>query len=247
LPLVDSSGNSFVGAINNVIQVLFIPHWQFVNPGDSYRNIAFARTAWRRRMRRTFVLSASAALLASIILAATGVVLSTIYHDAVERSFDRRLRVYLGTVVADVVSSDRVGPPLGEPSFDLPLSGWYWQITTLDVAKPEVRSSPSLWDMTLTRLRDEVATTSADRARHGYAIGRGAAQRLRLLERTVDLGEDGRYLIVVAGDPQEIDDEMRSFHKAIAISFGFVAALLALMMFFQTRLVRISSFSERSA
>jgi hypothetical protein len=40
---------------------------------------------------------------------------------------------------------------------------------------------------------------------------------------------------------------MGSFHKAVAISFGFLAALLVLMMFFQTRLVRISSFSERSA
>jgi hypothetical protein len=51
---------------------------------------------------------------------------------------------------------------------------------------------------------------------------------------------------VVAGDPQEIDDEMRSFHKAIVISFGFLAALLALM-FFQTRLVLPSSFSVRGA
>jgi hypothetical protein len=201
-------------------------------------------------MRRTFVLSVAAALVASIILAATGVVLSSIYHHAVERSFDRRLSVYLNTLVADVAapeqSSDHGRPTLGEPSFELPLSGWYWQITTLDVSKPEIRSSRSLWDTALTRLRDEGATTSADGARRGYVVG-PIGQRLRLLERTVDLGENRRYLIAVAGDPQEIDDEMRSFHKAIAISFGFLAALLALMMFFQTRLVRTSSFSERSA
>jgi hypothetical protein len=197
-------------------------------------------------MRRTFVLSVAATLVASIILAATGVVLSSIYHHAVERSFDRRLNVYLGTLVADVASSDRGRPTLGEPLFELPLSGWYWQITPFGVAQPEVRSSRSLWDTTLTRLRDEDTTTSADGARHGFAIG-PEEQRLRLLERTVDLGEDGRYLIVVAGDPQEIDDGMRSFHKAIAISFGFLAALLALMMFFQARLTHISRFSERSA
>jgi hypothetical protein len=88
-------------------------------------------------MRRTFVLSAGGALVASIILAATGVVLSSIYHDAVERSFDRRVGVYLSTLVAGVVSSDRGRPTLGEPAFDLPLSGWYWQITPLDIAKPE--------------------------------------------------------------------------------------------------------------
>jgi hypothetical protein len=82
--------------------------------------------------------------------------------------------------------------------------------------------------------------------RHGYVIG-PLGRRLRLLERTVDLGQDGRYLIVVAGDPQEIEDEMRSFYKAMAMSFSFLAALLAFIMFFQTRLVRISSFSGRSA
>jgi hypothetical protein len=197
-------------------------------------------------MRRTFVLSVAATLVASIILAATGVVLSSIYRHAVERSFDRRLNVYLSTLVADVASSNRGRPTLGEPLFDLPLSGWYWQITPLDIAKPEARSSRSLWDRTLTPLRDEGATTSAEGPRHGYAIG-PIGQRLRLLERTVDLGQDGRYLIVIAGGPQEIDDEMRFFHEAIVISFSFLAALLALMMFFQTRLVRISSFSVRGA
>jgi hypothetical protein len=201
-------------------------------------------------MRRTFVLSVAATLVASIVLAATGVVLSSIYHDVVERSFDRRLAVYLGTLVADVAaseqSSDRGRPTLGEPLFELPLSGWYWQIIALDVSKPEIRSSRSLWDTTLAHLRDEGATTSADGAWHGYAIG-PIGRRLRLLERTVDLGENRRYLIAVAGDPQEIDDEMRSFHEAIVISFSFLAALLALMMFFQTRLGRISSLSVRGA
>jgi hypothetical protein len=197
-------------------------------------------------MRRTFVLSIAAALVASIILAIAALVLSSIHHDAVERSFDRRLGIYLSTLVADVASFNRGRPTLSEPLFELPLSGWYWQITGLDAAKPEVRSARSLWDTRLTRLRDEDATTSPDGARHGYAIG-PLEQRLRLVERTVNLHDDRRYLIVVAGDPQEIDDEMRYFHEAIVISFSFLAALLALMMFLQTRLVNPSSFSMRGA
>src|SRR5499433_2535946 len=88
-------------------------------------------------------LSATAATV--VILLATGVILSSIYRQAVERSFDRRLGVYLRTLVADVAapeqSSDRNAPALGEPLFELPLSGWYWQITALDAGKPEVRSS----------------------------------------------------------------------------------------------------------
>src|SRR5580692_4267440 len=139
----------------------------------------------------------SATAVTVVILVATGVILSSIYRDAVERSYDRRLGVYLRTLVADVAapeqSGDRGAPSLGEPLFELPLSGWYWQITPLGLAKPEIRSSRSLCD--------DDATASPDGTRRGYASG-PEEQRLRLLERTVDLGDDGRYLIVVAGDPQ---------------------------------------------
>jgi signal transduction histidine kinase len=173
-----------------------------------------------------------------VILVATGIILSSIYHEAVESSFDRRLSVYLRTLVADVAapeqSPDRGNPTLGEPLFELPLSGWYWQITALDIGKPDVRSSRSLWDTGLPRLRDEDATTSPDGARHGYAVG-PEEQRLRLLERTVDLGEDGRYLIVVAGDPQEIDDAVRAFDRALLATFGTLAAVLLVITMFQVR------------
>jgi signal transduction histidine kinase len=173
-----------------------------------------------------------------VILVATGIILSSIYHDAVERSFDRRLGVYLRTLVADVAapeqSNDRGTPTLGEPLFELPLSGWYWQITALDAGKPEIRSSRSLWDTGLTRLRDEDATVRPDGTRRGYVVG-PEEQRLRLIERTVDLGEDGRYLIVVAGDPQEIDDETHAFDRALLVTFGTLAAVLLLITMFQVR------------
>jgi len=173
-----------------------------------------------------------------VILVATGVILSSTYHDAVERSFDRRLGVYLRTLIADVAapeqSPDRGTPTLGEPLFELPLSGWYWQITPLDAAKPEVRSSRSLWDTGLSRLRDEDATTSPDGTRRGYAVG-PEEQRLRLLERTVDLGDDGRYLILVAGDSQEIDDETHAFDRALLVTFATLAVVLLLTTMFQVR------------
>ncbi len=177
-----------------------------------------------------------------VILVATGIILSSIYHDAVERSFDRRLGVYLSTLVADVAapeqSADHGTPALGEPLFELPLSGWYWQIAALDGGKPDIRSSGSLRDIGLPRLRDENATTGPDGiTRHGYAalaIG-PEEQRLRLIERTVDLGEDGRYLIAVAGDPQEIDDEIRAFDRALLVTFMTLAVVLLVVTMFQVR------------
>src|SRR5438105_9113849 len=93
-----------------------------------------------------------------VILIITGVALSTLYRHAVERAFDRRLDVYLRTLVADVASPDepneKFPQSLGEQLFELPLSGWYWQVSRLDSQKPEVRSSRSLWDGSLPRLQE---------------------------------------------------------------------------------------------
>jgi signal transduction histidine kinase len=172
-----------------------------------------------------------------VILLATGAVLSSIYRDAVERSFDRRMNVYLQSLVADVAAPEQAGdrgmPALSEPLFDYPLSGWYWQIATLGAPNPDVRSSRSLWDDRLPKL-DADAPTATDGTRRGYMVG-PEEQRLRMIERSVDLGEDGRYLIVVAGDAQEIDDELRSFDRALIITFGTLTAVLLLTTVFQVR------------
>src|SRR5579862_6302039 len=100
----------------------------------------------------------SAAIWAVLILVVAGVVLSSLYRVAVERSFDGRLGVYLRTLVADVASpeegSDKFSQSLGEPLFELPLSGWYWQVTRLDTARPETRTSRSLWDSSLPSLEE---------------------------------------------------------------------------------------------
>jgi signal transduction histidine kinase len=173
-----------------------------------------------------------------VILVATGIILASIYRETVERSFDRRLGVYLQTLVADVAAPEQTGdrgaPALGEPLFELPLSGWYWQIVTLGLPRPEIRSSRSLWDSTLPKLADDDASTSLDGSRRGYVMG-PEEQRLRMIERTVDLGEDGRFLIVVAGDSQEIVDELRSFDRVLLLTFGTLAVVLLFITMFQVR------------
>ena len=173
-----------------------------------------------------------------IILLVTGFVLSSLYRDAVERSFDRRLNVFLRTLVAEVAApdepSERTSQTLGEPQFDLPLSGWYWQLTRLGGVKPEVRSSRSLWDSGLPHLADQGVPAADDGTRRGYVTG-PEEQKLRLIERSVDLGEDGRYLVAVAGDSQEIDDETHGFDRAIVITFVILAAVLLLTTMFQVR------------
>ncbi len=172
-----------------------------------------------------------------VILIITGIALSTLYRHAVERAFDRRLDVYLRTLVADVASpeegSDRFPQSIGEPLFELPLSGWYWQVTRLDTKKPEVHSSRSLWDAGLPKLPDGGAASPAD-AREGYAQG-PEEQNLRIVERNIDLGDDGRYLIEVAGDASEIDEETHSFDRAIGATFLALTIALLLTTALQVR------------
>src|SRR5436190_8953221 len=153
-----------------------------------------------------------------VILVVTGIVLSSIYRAAVERAFDRRLGVYLRSLVADVATPEenagKFPQSLGEPLFDLPLSGWYWQVTRLDVPTRDVRSSRSLWDASLPQLGDPNAASAPGGTREGYAEG-PEGQRVRIIEQTIDLGEEGRYLVAVAGDPAEIDEEIHSFDSAL--------------------------------
>jgi signal transduction histidine kinase len=179
----------------------------------------------------------SATAVTVLILLITGVVLSSLYRDGVERSFDRRLGVYLKTLVADVAApeeGEKVSQSLGEPLFELPLSGWYWQVTKLSSPKPEVRSSRSLWDAGLPHLEDLNVPTGPDGTRKRYVPG-PEDQRLRLIERTVDLGDEGRYLVAVAGDALEIDDETQGFDRAIALTFGALAIVLLITTMFQVR------------
>ena len=179
-----------------------------------------------------------AAGLTVAILIITGVVLSSLYRNAVERAFDRRLDVYLRTLVADVASpeegTDKFPQSIGEPLFELPLSGWYWQVTRLDAAKPEVHSSRSLWDLNLPRLPENEAPASAGYLK-GYVSGPEDA-RLRLVQRTVDLGDDGRYLISVAGEATDIDEDMKSFDRTIGAIFAGLTLALIMTTALQVRL-----------
>src|SRR6201996_864103 len=172
-----------------------------------------------------------------VILIITGVVLSSVYRDATERAFDRRLNLYLRTLIAEVATPDE--PPdrqfqsLGEPLFELPLSGWYWQITRTDTEKPETRASRSLWDKKLPKLDDSAELTAAG-VRLGYVDG-PEGQDLRMVERPVDLGSDGKFLVSVAGDASEIFDETRSFDYYLGGTFAALTIVLLLTTLFQVR------------
>jgi len=196
--------------------------------------------------RRLFL---TAIVVSTAVLLSAGVLLSTLYRSSVERSFDRRLNVYLKTIVADVAVSSKNSPAepsaLGEPLFDQSLSGWYWQIARIDGSVREVKSSGSVPESGLPALTDPAQAESHGGFSEGYVPG-PEGQRLRVVQRIVDLGEDGRYVVAVAGDSYEIDDDSEDFNDALFVTLAGLGIAFLLMVWFQVRfglrpLARISS------
>ena len=171
----------------------------------------------------------SSAVLSLVILLVAGVILSAIYRRTTEDSFDERLHVYLKSIVAEVASPAEtegpVSPSLGEPRFDLPLSGWYWQVSRIDRTPPEIRGSTSLFGDRLPNLKDSGVAAGPGELREGYAKGPDE-RTLRIVERVIDLGEDGRFLIQVAADSGEIKDAIASFRWALGLTFGLLGLAL---------------------
>lgn len=171
----------------------------------------------------------SSAAWSLVILLIAGVVLSAYHRRATERAFDERLHVYLKSLVAAVASpddSERSDPySLGEPRFDLPLSGWYWQITRIDRQPEETRSSTSLFGGRLPALGDAGVADGVGGLREGYATGPDD-RLLRIVERLIDLGEDGRFRIQVAGDSAEIEQQIDAFQLVLAVTFTLLALAL---------------------
>ncbi len=185
-----------------------------------------------------FRLFLSAVVVTAAVLLVVGFVLSSLYRSGAERAFDRRLDIYLKTIVAEVAGTSPGGEvptpqALGEPLFLFPMSGWYWQVSRIDGQVTRLRASRSLVDASLPLLSASVPE-GAGGLREGYLTG-PQGQRLRVAERTLDLGQDGRFVIQVAGDAAEIDGEIASFNLALVGTFAVLGLAFLLIVLFQIR------------
>ena len=147
--------------------------------------------ATRSIARRLFF---TAAALSFLLLLLASVFLTQYYRRNAEEMFERRLDVYLRAIVADVSQPGEEGRgpgQLGEPQFELPNSGWYWQITRTDDEEHEIMASRSLFAAQLPKLADLGVMAETGGARRGTAPGPDG-RRLRIVERVIDVGDIGR-------------------------------------------------------
>lgn len=170
------------------------------------------------------------------ILLVAGLILLTLYRDNTERAFDQRLLVYANTLASNLVAPgdpDRDLGPIGDPRFELPLSGWYWQVARPNAKPNEIRSSKSLFGGQVPSLAMS-GDNRFGQIRRGY--GKAPDEReLRIIERDIDLGEDGRYIIRVAGPADEIDVGVRDFLFALTITFALLGLALGFSTLMQIR------------
>jgi signal transduction histidine kinase len=180
----------------------------------------------------------SATCLSVVILLASGIALSTIYRRTAETNFDERLGVYLRALIADIAtpgeSAASAPGQLGEPHFEITLSGWYWQITRLDTQKPEIRNSRSLFAAQLPRLSDTGVSAGVGGARKGYATGPDN-RRLRIVERIIDTEDQGLYLVQVAATTDELEADISGFEERLILTFAALALALILSSAAQLR------------
>ena len=175
------------------------------------------------------------------VLLAGSLLLASLFRQSVENNFDARLLVRLESLVAtvDFNAQDKliVTSDLGEARFDLPFSGWYWQISRAGGAgngEPLLRSR-SLWDEKLNI--SDVASLKHDDLKYAEING-PEGQRLRAIQRDIHLPDAPTALIfTVAGARGEVDSEIRSFNRTLYGSLGILGLGLITAVFIQARLV----------
>ncbi len=174
-----------------------------------------------------FRLVAGAALWSMAILIAGGVLLSSLFRDAVETAFDDRLLALLESLLAATEVDPETGieltRPLGDPRFEQTYSGFYWQI---DGPAASLRSR-SLFDQALVLPRRESgisAFTSSDPGPNG--------ETLRIVTRDIARpGFERRFNYTVAANIQAVEAQITRFNGTLVWSLGvLVIGLLAAML-----------------
>lgn len=184
-----------------------------------------------------FRLMAGAALWSSIALVAGGIILSSIFRHSVERSFDARLDVLLGSLIATTEVDDRHqivrSRDLNETRFDFAYSGWYWQIAP--IAQRLALRSRSLFDQSIDL--SEAGDTERDVSGARFFDAAGPEdQRLRVIERRVMLpGYDVPVSFAVAGDKAEMEADIQSFNGTVFTAMAGLGAGLLIALLIQVR------------
>ncbi|MVA27142.1 HAMP domain-containing sensor histidine kinase [Agrobacterium vitis] len=164
----------------------------------------------------------SATLWYIIALVTMAVVISALYRQGAERSFNDLLRAQLYNVVNSVSVGDGESlsgsPALGDLRFSQPGTGWYWLVEPLGSfnAAPLASTSLGLTNLPVPSFEESPFDQNYERF---YGMTDSFGNRLRIAETEVILDESGRAArFRVSGNLKVVEDEITGFsHRLYAV------------------------------
>ena len=180
----------------------------------------------------------SSAIVSIVLMAAMGLLLAKLFSDALERNFDSRLRAVLDGLLANVVVSDTGDPDLQaqlvDTRFELPLSGWYWQVVPVTPGGGDL-ASPSLLEQRLVPPPGALDHRGEDKVASFY-LSDSDGNGLRAIEQVFKLpGSSKEFSFLVAGNFDELSDEVTAFRQGLIGSLVALAVGLLVAVFVQVR------------
>jgi signal transduction histidine kinase len=172
-----------------------------------------------------------AALGALPVLLIAGASLLWLFYDRIESKFDAFLTAYQQQLIAgaelDADGALRLRAQPADPHFDLPFSGWYWQVSAGDRTLAQSPSAGPLQGAEGLPLSD--FDGAAD------WVGPGDVE-LRAVARAVRLpGSDAPIRVAVMGPHAEIDQEVLAFGIQLALALGALGLAFLLATALQVR------------
>jgi len=181
----------------------------------------------------------SSAAVAVVLLLTAALLLITLFQSALERNFDARLRAVLDSLLAEVEVGPNGAPvldsQLADARFGLPLSGWYWQVKPLSGDTAQDLASASLLEKRLATDPASLSHRDSNGIATFYALDSNGTQ-LRGMEQVFKLpGSTSDYSFLVAGNFDELKDEIAAFRQALAAILILLGAGLLAAIFLQVK------------
>ena len=171
-------------------------------------------------------LSVAAALSILLALVLSGFFLTLIFERHVTRRVDNELSVYIKQLAASLEIGEDGEPalfaPLGDPRFDQPLSGLYWQI---EDETGVVLSSRSLWAGELALPRFDVKAREALRIETLGPNEETTITRARTVFLETPKG-DRAFRLAAAIDKAEVRAAREAFTDNLVVALALLAAAL---------------------
>jgi signal transduction histidine kinase len=171
-------------------------------------------------------LFATSALWTLIVLPLAGWLIYTLYREDVQVGFDNNLIKLVDGIAIDAMATTGNEPdePANryEPLFEVPNSGFYWQIKPLDVPTARKLVSPSLATGTLVSPYELKFPADKTGKRWVNTVGPNG-KPIRIVEVVNSLGyqsDTPHYSIIVAGPHDWIEDLIKHFRYRLIVALA---------------------------